>query len=130
MNIFYIGYMIGSMTWAKLVQRWPKHVGKFIAGAVFTWSIIVLLTIHGSVATWKIFFLFFGSLSLAFSFILMYLMPDNQNNARWLNERQKLIAVERVRENQTVTADNEWKWHQFWEALRDPQTIFFFVTAM
>ncbi|KAF4966819.1 hypothetical protein FSARC_5534 [Fusarium sarcochroum] len=185
------------MTWAKLVQRWPKHVGKFIAGAVFTWSIIVLLTtlctnfagimairfflgmfesiigpvfviitsnwwtrpeqafrtafwlsgtpignffggilsyalgrIHGSVATWKIFFLFFGSLSLAFSFVLMYLMPDNQNNARWLNDRQKLIAVERVRENQTVTADNEWKWHQFWEALRDPQTIFFFVTAM
>ncbi|RKK69402.1 hypothetical protein BFJ69_g12749 [Fusarium oxysporum] len=196
-SIFYIGYMIGSMVWAKLVQRWPGHAGKFIAGAVCAWSIIVLLTvkctnfagiatirfflglcesiigpvfviitsnwwtrpeqafrtafwlsgtpignffggilsyalglIHGSIATWKIFFLFFGSLSLAFSFVLMYLMPDNQSNARWLDERQKTIAIERVRENQTVTKDSEWKWHQFWEALRDPQTVFFFVTAM
>jgi predicted MFS family arabinose efflux permease len=89
-----------------------------------------LCTVHGSTATWKIFFLFFGSLSLAFSFVLMYLMPDNQSNARWLDERQKTIAIERVRENQTVTKDSEWKWHQFWEALRDPQTVFFFVTAM
>lgn len=60
----------------------------------------------------------------------MYLMPDNQNNARWLNARQKKVAIERVRENQTVTADDQWKWPQFWEALRDPQTILFFVTAV
>lgn len=44
LSIFYIGYMIGSMVWAKLVQRWPGHAGKFIAGAVCAWSIIVLLT--------------------------------------------------------------------------------------
>lgn len=46
----------------------------------------------------------------------MYLMPDNQNNARWLNARQKKVAIERVRENQAVTADDLWKWSQFWEA--------------
>jgi hypothetical protein len=86
--------------------------------------------VHSGVATWKIFFLFFGSFSLAFSLILAYLMPDNQSNARWLNEREKKIAIERVRENQTVSTDNHWKWPQFWEALRDPQTIFFFVTAV
>lgn len=89
-----------------------------------------MLPVHSSVATWKIFFLFFGSFSFAFALILMYLMPDNQSNARWLNERQKHIAIERVRENRTVTADSQWKWSQFWEALRDPQTIFFFVTAV
>lgn len=57
-------------------------------------------------------------------------MPDNQTNARWLDERQKKIAIERVRQNRTVTADDRWKWPQFWEALRDPQTILFFVTAV
>lgn len=61
---------------------------------------------------------------------MVWLMPDNQTNARWLNEREKQIAIERVRKNQTVTADNRWKWDQFWEALRDPQTILFFVTAV
>ncbi|KAM5341796.1 hypothetical protein ACJ41O_014827 [Fusarium nematophilum] len=99
-------------------------IGNFFGG------ILSYALVHGSVATWKIFFLFFGSLSLGFSFVLMYLMPNNQNTARWLDEREKKIAIERVRENQTVTADDHWKWHQFWEALRDPQTIFFFVTAV
>lgn len=60
----------------------------------------------------------------------MYFMPDHQGNAKWLNEREKKIAIERVRENQTVTSDDRWKWPQFWEALRDPQTTLFFVTAM
>ncbi len=43
-SIFYIGYMLGVMTWAKLVQRWPQHAGKFISGAVLAWSTIILLT--------------------------------------------------------------------------------------
>ncbi|EGX93375.1 allantoate permease, putative [Cordyceps militaris CM01] len=189
--------MIGVMMWAKLVQRWPQHAGKFISGAVLSWSTIILLTplcfnfagiatarfflglvesiigpvfvivtsnwwtrqeqasrtafwlsgtpvgnfigglltyglgkVHGSIATWKIFFLFFGSFSLLFALVVVVLMPDNQTNARWLNQRQKQIAMERVRANQTVTADDKWKWNQFREALRDPQTLLFFVTAM
>jgi hypothetical protein len=77
-----------------------------------------------------LFFVFFGALSFAFSFVLMFFMPDNQSNARWLNETEKKIAIERIRENQTVSSDNEWKWPQFWEALRDPQTILFFITAV
>ncbi|KAI5467804.1 major facilitator superfamily domain-containing protein [Mariannaea sp. PMI_226] len=196
-SIFYIGYMIGSMAWAKLVQRWPQHCGKFISAAILIWSSIVLLTplcfnfagimavrfflglvesiigpvfvivtsnwwtrkeqafrtafwlggtpignfiggvltyalgsIKGTIATWKIFFVFFGAISFVFGLVLMCLMPDNQGNARWLNEREKKVAIERVRENQTVTSDNQWKWSQFWEALRDPQTILFFITAV
>lgn len=57
-------------------------------------------------------------------------MPDSQSNARWLTEKERKIAVERVRENQTVSSDSDWKWPQFWEALRDPQTTFFFITAV
>ncbi|KAF7561745.1 hypothetical protein G7046_g2404 [Stylonectria norvegica] len=97
-------------------------VGNFIGG-VLTYG---LGSIQRSIATWKIFFLFFGSFSFVFSLLLMYLMPDNQANPRWLDDRQKKIAIERVRENQTVTADDRWKWPQFWEALKDPQTTFFF----
>ncbi|OAA53988.1 Major facilitator superfamily domain, general substrate transporter [Cordyceps fumosorosea ARSEF 2679] len=196
-SIFYIGYMVGVMVWAKLVQLWPQHAGKFITGAVLAWSTIILLTplcfnfagiavarlclglvesiigpvfvivtsnwwtrreqafrtafwlsgtpignfigglltyglgkVHGSISTWKIFYLFFGSFSFVFGLVLAFLMPDNQTNARWLDERQKKIAIERVRQNRTVTADDRWKWPQFWEALRDPQTILFFVTAV
>lgn len=86
-------------------------------------------TVHSKIATWKIFFLFFGAFSFVFGLILAYLLPDNQSNARWLNAREKEIALARVKGNQTVSADNEWKWPQFWEALRDPQTVFFFMIA-
>ncbi|RFU75810.1 mfs transporter [Trichoderma arundinaceum] len=190
-SIFYIGYMIGSIVWAKLVHQWPHHTGKLIAAAVFSWSTIVLLTrimvarfflglvesvigpvfvivtgnwwtrpeqafrtafwlggtpignffggiisyglgsIQNSpISTWKIFFLFFGSLSFVFAIVLACFMPDNHSNARWLTEREKEVAINRVRENQTVSTDNQWKWPQFWEALKDPQTAFFFITAV
>lgn len=36
--------MVGVMMWAKLVQRWPQHAGKFITAAVLAWSTIILLT--------------------------------------------------------------------------------------
>ncbi|KAH8665598.1 major facilitator superfamily domain-containing protein [Ilyonectria robusta] len=101
-------------------------IGNFLGG-ILSYAVG---SIHGSIPTWKIFFLFFGSFSFVFSLILMYFMPDHQGNAKWLNEREKKIAIERVRENQTVTSDDRWKWPQFWEALRDPQTTLFFVTAM
>ncbi|KAJ5358814.1 major facilitator superfamily domain-containing protein [Penicillium cataractarum] len=196
-SAFYLGYMAGSVLWAKLVQRWPMHAGKFISGAVFTWSCITLLTplcynfagilvvrlflgmvesiigpvfvivtsnwwtrpeqafrtafwlggtpignffgglisyglgsMDSALPTWKLFFVFFGALSFGFAFVLIIFMPDNQSNARWLNEREKKIALERVRENQTVSSNNDWKWNQFWEALRDPQTTLFFITAV
>ncbi len=85
--------------------------------------------VHSSIATWKIFFLFFGSFSFVFAIVVAYFMPDTQANARWLNPRERKVAMERVRANQTVSTSDQWKWSQFWEALRDPQTIFFFVTA-
>ncbi|KAH9227093.1 hypothetical protein K456DRAFT_1730379 [Colletotrichum gloeosporioides 23] len=72
----------------------------------------------------------FWFLELCISLVLMYFMSDHQANARWLSERERKVAIERVRENQTVTSNNQWKWDQFWEAPRDPQTVFFFATAM
>lgn len=43
-SAFYLGYIVGALMWAKLVQRWPQHVGKFISGAVTVWACITLLT--------------------------------------------------------------------------------------
>lgn len=78
-------------------------------------------------ASWQIFFLFFGALSFAWAFVLAFFLPDSQHNARFLNKTQKLIAVERVRANQNVTLD--WKWAQVKEGCFDFQIgLFVLIT--
>lgn len=42
-------------------------------------------------------------------------------SARWLSERDRALALERVRENRTGIMNHHWKWYQFRECLLDPQ---------
>lgn len=52
--------------------------------------------------------------------MFFYFIPDNQLNCRWLNERDRLLALERVRENEQGIGNTKFKWYQFREALLDP----------
>ncbi len=54
--------------------------------------------------------------------MFFYIIPDNQMNCRWLNERDRLLAIERVRENEQGIGNRHFKWYQFREALLDPLT--------
>lgn len=47
-------------------------------------------------------------------------MPDNQLNARFLTEKERLMAVERIRINQQGVGNKHWKLYQVKEALTDP----------
>ena len=50
-------------------------------------------------------------------------MPDSQLSVKWLDEREKAIAIERVRRvNNAGIGNYAWKWEQFWEAMRDIRT--------
>lgn len=49
-SIFYFGYMLGTLIWSKIVQRFPGHIGKTISSAVMIWSIIILLTRESTLA--------------------------------------------------------------------------------
>lgn len=42
-------------------------------------------------------------------------------NAKFLNERQRSIAIKRLRSNRTGIKSSKSKWYQAVEALRDPQ---------
>jgi MFS family permease len=45
---------------------------------------------------WMYIFLIFGSVSLAWSFVFLALMPDLPSRARFLTESERIVAVERV----------------------------------
>ena len=53
-----------------------------------------------AIASWKIVFLFTGLLTMAMGVIFLFVVPDNQLNARWLTKEDRILAVERIRINQ------------------------------
>lgn len=54
--------------------------------------------------------------------IFLFVMPDNQLNARWLKKEDRILAVERVRINQQGIGNKHFKMYQLKEALTDPLT--------
>ena len=57
----------------------------------------------------------------------MYIfMPDSPVEAKFLNDNDKMIAVERLRMNQMGVLSRKWRWDHFREALTDLKTWFWF----
>lgn len=54
-------------------------------------------------------------------------MPDSPIEARFLNDHQKVIAVERQRMNQMGVMTREWRWDHFREAMLDIKTWCWFA---
>ncbi|CAI7615524.1 hypothetical protein N7533_008537 [Penicillium manginii] len=72
-----------------------------------------------SIAPWKAVFLIFGAITIVWSFVLFYWLPDTPTNARFLSEEDRYKAIRRVQENMTGIKSNEFKMQQFIEALLD-----------
>ncbi|KAI5300354.1 hypothetical protein KEM55_008002 [Ascosphaera atra] len=92
-----------------------------IFGGIIAYGIAVGTRLHGSaIAGWKIVFIVCGLLTFCCGIYFWYLIPDNQLNARWLDKRDRALAVERVRVNKQGIGNRTFKWDQVKEALLDP----------
>jgi ACS family allantoate permease-like MFS transporter len=86
---------------------------------------------HGSlIAPWKIVFLLTGLLTVCMGLLFLFVMPDNQMNAKWLSKSDRLLCVERIRVNQQGVGNKHFKMYQLKEALLDPLTWAFFFYAL
>lgn len=83
--------------------------------------------IRASLPSWKYEFIIIGSLCSIWGIVLFMYLPDSPVTARMLSERERRIAVERLRENQTGVENKQLKRYQLVEALKDPKTYFFFL---
>ena len=94
-----------------------------IFGGLVAYGIAVGARHHGTaIAPWKIVFLVNGCLTAALGVVFLFVMPDNQLNARWLKPRDRVLAIERVRVNQQGIGNKNFKFYQLKEALLDPVT--------
>lgn len=102
-----------------------------IVGGVLAYGIAVGTAKHGSsIEPWKILFLATGLLTIALGLIFLWIVPDNQLNARWLNEEDRVLAIARVRVNQQGIGNKNFKLYQVKESLLDPMTWAFFLFAV
>jgi len=80
---------------------------------------------------WQIMFLIFGLITISVGISIFFFLPDNPMTSR-LTHAEKVVAIERLRENQTGIENKHFKRSQFMEVFRDPQTylVAIIVTAM
>jgi hypothetical protein len=53
-------------------------------------------------------------------------MPDSPVDAKFFNDHDKLLAVERLRANQMGVVSTTWKWQHVRESVLDLKTWFWF----
>ena len=102
-----------------------------IVGGLIAYGIAVGARERGAaIESWKIVFLVTGLLTAAMGVVFWFFIPDNQLNAWFLSRRDRLLAVERIRQNEQGVGNKHWKVYQFKEALTDPLTWMFFFYSL
>lgn len=83
--------------------------------------------IDSSMPLWKFSFLICGALSTAWSVCLWFLLPSNPTEAWFLTEEERVIAIDRVKDNQIGVEAKVFVKEQAIEALTDPKV---WITAV
>ncbi|WWC95843.1 hypothetical protein V866_002710 [Kwoniella sp. B9012] len=84
----------------------------------------------GTLRPYQSIFIFLGCLTVVIAPIILWAMPDDIKSARFLDVREKAIAVERLRANNTGTKTSHWEWYQCREAFLDPKTYLFGIMLL
>lgn len=71
---------------------------------------------------YQIIFLFFGLITVMYSIVVWFFLPDSPMTARFFTEDDRLIAIERLRDNQQGVENDKWNWAHVREALMDFKT--------
>ncbi|CAL5867483.1 uncharacterized protein PFLUO_LOCUS1702 [Penicillium psychrofluorescens] len=96
--------------------------GQIIGGLVAYGILRRISEVDASIAGWKLIFIATGCFTTCIGILFFYIIPDSQLNCRWLNQRDRLLAIQRVRENEQGIGNRHFKWYQFKEAIFDPLT--------
>ena len=81
-------------------------------------------------ARWMYVFLIFGSMSLVAGIATLWFLPDLPSTARFLSQRERAVAVERVAANRQGVKNHNFKVDQAWQTVADPKTWILFVLAV
>lgn len=127
-------FMLITSMWYTRRQQ-PVRMGLWYTANGFGIAIGGLLGfgighIKGALPSWKYEFLIIGALCCCWGIVMLIMLPNNPVTARGFTERERRIAVERLRVNQTGVENKHFKMYQLRECLLDPKTYFFFCLGV
>ena len=117
--------IIASIWWTKSEQP-LRSVLYFntmagILGGIFGHCVGLINT---TLSNWKCLFLIYGVVTVTYSLILFFILPDDIETAWFLNRKERQIAYLRIVSNQTGTdskSSSGVKWSHARESLQDPK---------
>ncbi|KAH7304676.1 allantoate permease [Stachybotrys elegans] len=122
---------VTQMWWRRSEQTlrtsyWNAMNGvTFIVGSLVTYGLGHIQS--SNIYRYQTIFIFCGVTTVIFGGIFLWLMPDSPMEAKFMDERSQLIAVERLRANQMGVASRQWKWDHLLETLMDVKTYLWFI---
>ncbi|KAI0468439.1 MFS general substrate transporter [Xylaria cf. heliscus] len=96
-----------------------------IVGSLVTYGLGHIMS--DKIYRYQVIFIFCGVLTVLFGITFLVLMPDSPMEAKYMSEREQLIAVERLRANQMGVASRKWRWDHALETLLDLKTWLWFL---
>ncbi|KAM9902697.1 hypothetical protein OXX69_008211 [Metschnikowia pulcherrima] len=86
---------------------------------------------HGTaLQSWKLIFLTIGLLNLVWAVGFFLLTPDTPATAKFLTERERMILIKHISENDQGVKDQRFLWPQAREALKDIQVYIFILIGL
>lgn len=127
-------FMLVTAMWYTRRQQ-PIRMGLWYTANGFGIALGGLLgfgigNIKGSLPSWKYEFLIIGALCCTWGTVMMIFLPNSPITAKGLSQREKRIAVERLREDQTGVENKSFKPYQLREALLDYKLYLFFTLGI
>lgn len=93
-----------------------------LVGALLLYAIGL---IDGRLSPWRYQFAIIGAITCCWGIVLWFILPDNPVNARFLPERLRVVAIERLRFEQIGIENKTLKPEQIREAFTDPKTYLY-----
>lgn len=116
-------YAMNGNPHAKLITRTgAKYLPGItnMLGSLLTYGLGHIDSPH--LKSYQIIFLFFGLITVVYSVLVWFFLPDSPMTARFLQGDDKLVAIERLRANNQGIENDEWKWKHVKEAALDLKT--------
>lgn len=102
---------------------WGGIIGSYISMGIST------LPASIKPERWEILFFILGGITMLWAVFIYIFLPDSPSNARFLTERERLIAVKRVAGNDTGIKNKAFNKDQVMVALTDPKAILIFISV-